>query len=534
MKKTLKALLIIVIVVALIIGSVAGVTYYKKENKTVDVYSVSLLNLGYYSDSTSSSGVVKNDASQSVYVTDGQKVVDVYVTEGQQVSVGDPLMEYDISSLEISVEMKKLEIQGYQNEYDTAQLKLTKLKNTTPIPETQASSSQVSQQDDIQGTENPGTESSEAVSAGSGDINSLDMKTGGSGTADDPYVFKCASDSKVSGTVLNCLKENSSIARFDAVDADGNIVMSVTMNGAYITKTYGDTDMEYIFSGNHASDDTDNSDSDDGSNTDDGNADDSNAEDSNAEDNSTDENSGYTAKQLAQEIASQERNLTSIDIKKRKAESELETLEEQLKDGKVYSKVNGVVKTVHDMDDMPTDGSAFMVITGSEGLYIEGSVSELLLDKIKIGQPVTAYDYDSGNTYTGTISEIDSVPTDSNSYYGDGNPNVSYYGYTAYIEDPSGLTAGQYLQLTIDSTDTESQNKIYIEQAYVREEDGKSYVYKDNNGRLEKQYVETGSILWGSYIEILSGLTTDDNIAFPYGQNVADGVRTVVKDTVEY
>ncbi len=530
MKKTLKALLIIVIVVALITGSVAGVTYYKKENRTVNVYSVSMLNMGYYSDSTTSSGVVKNDASQSVYVTDGQKVVDVYVTEGQQVSVGDPLMEYDISSLEISVEMKKLEIQGYQNEYDTAQLKLTKLKNTTPIPETQASSSQVSQQNDTQETE-----STEAAA----DISSLDMKTGGSGTAGDPYIFKCNVDSKVSGTVLNTLKENSSIARFDAVDANGNVVMSVTMNGAYISKTYEETDMEYIFSGNHTSD---------GSNTDDSNTDDSNTDDSNTDDSSTDdgssteessdtesdESTGYTAKQLAQEIASQERNLKAIDIKKRKAESELETLEEQLKDGKVYSKVNGVVKTVHAVDDVPSDGSAFMVITGSEGLYIEGSVSELMLDKIKIGQSVTAYDYNSGNTYTGAITEIDSVPTDSNSYYGDGNSNVSYYGYTAYIEDPTGLTAGQYLELTIESTDTDSQNKIYIEQAYVREENGKSYVYKDNNGKLEKQYVETGSILWGSYIEIVSGLTTDDNIAFPYGKNVADGVKTVVKDTIEY
>ena len=91
-----------------------------------------------------------------------------------------------------------------------------------------------------------------------------------------------------------------------------------------------------------------------------------------------------------------------------------------------------------------------MVVSGSEGLYIEGSVSELMLDKIKIGQSVTAYDWESGNNYQGQISEIDVVPTNNNSYYGEGNPNVSYYGYTAYIEDPSGLMAGQYLQLTIE------------------------------------------------------------------------------------
>ena len=243
---------------------------------------------------------------------------------------------------------------------------------------------------------------------------------------------------------------------------------------------------------------------------------------------------GYTAKELAQEIATQEREVRKIDIKKRTAENELTTLEEQLEDGIVRSKVNGVVKTVHDIDDIPTDGSAFMVVSGSEGLYIEGSVSELMLDKIKIGQSVTAYDWESGNNYQGQISEIDVVPTNNNSYYGDGNPNVSYYGYTAYIEDPSGLMAGQYLQLTIDSSDNSNQDKLYIQQSYVREENGKSYVYKDNDGKLEKQYVQTGSILWGSYVEIKSGITVDDYIAFPYGKNVKDGAATVVSEDMYY
>ena len=514
MKKTLKALLIIVIVVALVIGSVAGVTYYQKGKNTVDVYSVSNLNLGYYEDTTTSEGIVKNNASQSVYVTDGQKVVDVFVTEGQEVAEGDPLMEYDVTSLELSVQMKKLQIEGFQNEYDTAVAKLTKLKNTTPIPDTQASPSEL-----------PNQESSETVSQTSVDITSVDQKTSGQGTAEDPYVFKCDTNSKLSGAVINGFKTNSTVARFDAVDASGNVVMSVTMNGAYISKTYEDSDMVYIFSGNH-DDSTDGDNTDDSQNTDDTDI----IDDSNSTDNG--DVTGYTAKELAQEIASQEREVRKIDIKKRTAENELTTLEEQLEDGVVRSKVNGVVKKVHDVDDIPTDGSAFMVVSGSEGLYIEGSVSELMLDKIKIGQTVTAYDWESGNNYMGQISEIDTVPTNNNLYYSDGNPNVSYYGYTAYIEDPSGLMAGQYLQLTIESSDNSNQDKLYIQQCYVREENGKSYVYKDNGGKLEKQYVQTGSILWGSYVEIKSGITVDDYIAFPYGKNVKDGAATVVSEDI--
>lgn len=536
MKKTLKALLVIVLVVAIVIGAVAGVTYYRKGNKTVDVYSVSMLNLGYYENTTTSEGVVKNNASQSIYVTDGQKVIDVYVTEGQEVSEGDPLMAYDVTSLELSVAMKKLQIESFQNEYDTGMAKLNVLKNTTPIPDTLASPSEVP----TESTEGDGSttagNSTMAGSSESANITIIEQKLSGDGTADNPYVFQCALDSKVSGAVLNALKASSLVAKFDAVDSDKNVIMSVTMNGAYMSKTYSDDDMIYIFSGNEASgtgngDDTNGIiDSDDNALTADTTDDNLNPAGDN---NDTQNQSGYTAKELAQEIATQERSLRAIDIKKRTAENELTVLEEQLEDGIVRSKVNGVVKTVHEIDDIPNDGSAFMVVSGSEGLYIEGSVSELMLDTIKIGQKVTAYDWESGGYYEGEISEIDTIPSSGNVYYGEGNPNVSNYGYTAYIEDPSGLMAGQYLELTIDSSDASGADKMYIPQCYVRDENGKSYVYKDNNGKLEKQDVVTGSILWGSYIEIKSGLTLDDYVAFPYGKNVKEGTATVVSEDMQ-
>ena len=40
----------------------------------------------------------------------------------------------------------------------------------------------------------------------------------------------------------------------------------------------------------------------------------------------------------------------------------------------------------------------------------------------------------------------------------------------------------------------------------------------------------TGKSLWGNYTEILSGLTMDDKVAFPYGKNVKPGVSTADGD----
>lgn len=51
----------------------------------------------------------------------------------------------------------------------------------------------------------------------------------------------------------------------------------------------------------------------------------------------------------------------------------------------------------------------------------------------------------TGDTYDGTISEISNVPSDSVNYYGDSNPNSSFYEYTAYIENPQNLKRAIHL-----------------------------------------------------------------------------------------
>ena len=67
---------------------------------------------------------------------------------------------------------------------------------------------------------------------------------------------------------------------------------------------------------------------------------------------------------------------------------------------------------------------------------------------------------------------------------------------------------------------------FYLPLAFVREDGEGYYVFADNGGRLEKRYIRTGVILWGSSIEICDGLTMDDAIAFPYGADAHEGAHT--------
>lgn len=539
-KKVIKTIIISLLTVCVAGGGVAGGIYYKNSKGVAEVVSVSSLNVGDMGDSTSSEGLVCDDAAQSVYLTDGAKVSEVYVTEGQQIKKGDKLLSYDVTSLSLSIEMKQIEIQSYENQLKTENEKLAKLKATKPVAKkTQTDDVIPDTTPDNNSNNNSNNDANDNLDDNQDDrvtyyvISDVSEAVSGSGTSDDPYIFECSSDDHVSGALLNQLKAASATAIFQADSA-----VSVTIYGEHLGD-YDDTDELTLFL------------------TFDTSAADAAAEAAAAEAEAAAaaqaeaqaaaeaaaaeaaakaaEQDGvveYTADELKNAIAEQTRSVNSTDLAKRMAEAELAELNSQLEDGIVYAKTDGIITKVCEPENAPTDGSAFLQVSGSQGFYITGTISELELATVKVGQSITATSWMDGSTYTGSITEISNVPSSGNSYYNSVNPNSSYYSYTAYIDgDTSNLKKGDYLDLSIDTTsyDTDS-SVIYIEQMYIRDENGRSYVYKDVDGKLEKQQVKTGKNLWGSYLEIKSGITEDDYICFPYG--VTEGEKTKITDSL--
>ena len=239
------------------------------------------------------------------------------------------------------------------------------------------------------------------------------------------------------------------------------------------------------------------------------------------------EQTGHTAAELSEMIASKEREIRDLDLSRRKAELILEQMKSVTSDGVVLAATDGIVKSVGDPDNLPTDGSAFITVAGSEGLYVTGYLNEFQLGTVQPGDTVTAVSWDTNTTFTATIQEISNYPSETNNSYGTGNPNTSYYPYTAYISDTEGLSYGMYVELTVDSKTQDSEAEgIILEKAYVRREDGKYYVLKaDENHCLTKQYVTVGRQLYGIYMEITSGLSVSDFIAFPYGKSAVVGAK---------
>ena len=201
-------------------------------------------------------------------------------------------------------------------------------------------------------------------------------------------------------------------------------------------------------------------------------------------------------------------------------------------DGVIESTVDGTVKSVLDEDTAKLEGSPLIRVTGEEGFYITGSVAETALDKIEKGMAVNVNSWNTGMSYEAEITSISNSPS-SNNYYG-GNPNMSYYPFTAVIRGDAELSNGEGVDLSVEGLNSSSYdpNAIYLSQAFVREEGARYYVYKKGeDDRLEKQYVDVGKIVYGS-LEITSGLTQDDEIAFPYGRDVKEGAKTEPTDTL--
>ena len=225
--------------------------------------------------------------------------------------------------------------------------------------------------------------------------------------------------------------------------------------------------------------------------------------------------------ELKKEITQQE-NALKI------ARMELEKTRSEVNDGVVYSEIDGVIKAVRDAAEAYNDGSAVVEVSGGGGYYVEGSLSEMELGTVTVGQTVTINSWMTGTTCEGEIVEISQYPTNSNMGWSSGNNNVSWYPMRIFVSEEAELQAGDWVDVTYESNAQASSGTWYLETMFIRTENGKSYVMvRDEDGRLAQRWVQTGRDLWGSYTEIRGGLTTEDYIAFPYGKGVESGAKTV-------
>ena len=239
--------------------------------------------------------------------------------------------------------------------------------------------------------------------------------------------------------------------------------------------------------------------------------------------------SGMTAAEIAKLCREQEKKIKDLTADAVITQSEYNLMLREFSDGSIRATLDGVVVGLLTEEEARQNKLPMLKVSGGGGFYVRGSVSELEKDKLKPGQEVSVNDWNTGMMYTGTVESIGDFPIQDEGWNGMGNPNASYYPFRVFIDGTADLQEGSYVSVTYSAAEAESG--IYLENPFLRTDDGEPYVYvRGKNGRLEKRTVTTGKSLWGSYTEIRSGLTADDYVAFPYGKNVKPGAATQESD----
>lgn len=556
MSKKLKKAIIIAACAVGVCGAVwGGLTIARNAQRSdVKVYSVNdFCMTDYWGDTSTTSGMVTTDKIQKVFLSSSQTVNKVWVAEGDSVRKGDKLISYDSTLTQASVEQAKIDYDRQDESLTTAKNELEYLKKAKNKETLKQELDKLTAELDAlkkkydEDPDHPYNGDAPVTEGAIKDYKKTMTVKGADGSDQTVNVLYYSwlstsrlNDSKVTEILTNLAtlradKDHPSVDTYVVLvqryeDKVGGYVDNTV--GLVITETYtagDDTAVPAVPESRSVSfsvrsdlpefEDTERK------------YDDAAIKKLQQKINLANmylENS-MEQKDLAKAIVDKAQEVKEKEVNLRLAKLSLDKKTKELGDGNVYAEFDGTVKAVRNADEAYNNSEAVIELSGGGGYYVTGTLSEMELGSVKVGDTVSISSWMTGAACEGTIVSIDDYPTTSGNSWGDGNRNVSYYPFKVFVEEDAGLQANDYVDIQYQNAGTQEQgNSLYLQSWFIRTDNGKSYVMARNeDGRLEQRWVQTGRDLWGSYTQIRGGLTTDDYVAFPYGRDVVEGARTV-------
>ncbi len=241
--------------------------------------------------------------------------------------------------------------------------------------------------------------------------------------------------------------------------------------------------------------------------------------------------------------------IQTLQVDKKEAELNVKTKEAEvarsediLKNATVVSPVTGRVQSISENGtDNYGNPLPYITIQQSGSYRIKGILGELQRGGIMEGSRIRILSRtDESKVWLGTVSLVDyENPTqgNQNNYYGTNTDEMtaaSKYPFYVELDTTEGLILGQHVYMEL-ATEGEETTAPSISGAFIcHEEDGSTYVWAENRGKLEKRAITVGEYnpMLDTY-EILEGLTAEDYIAFPDGELCQEGAPTTHENVVE-
>lgn len=237
------------------------------------------------------------------------------------------------------------------------------------------------------------------------------------------------------------------------------------------------------------------------------------------------------------QIQTNQIDLKEAELKLKTKQSEVQKSEHLLANALVTSPVDGRVTSINEEGGTDDYGKpkAYITIQQTGSYRVKGTLNEMQRGAIMEGNRMRMESrLDPSQFWMGTVTLVDyeNPVQGNNSRYviasSDEMGFSSWYPFYVELDSSDGMILGQHLYMTVAGEEEKTLEGVTLGSSFLcYDEEGNTYVWADNQGRLEKRAVELGEYdMMRDAYQILSGLEDSDYVAFPDEAVCIEGAPT--------